>query len=256
MKNFIQILSVILFFSLGLTSCSTDSNGDLRLLQSVVEVTDNGSTTVLFEYNGNKISSIDSETVHYDFTYTGDLITSLVHFDKNTNHQENLTYLYEDDKLIEVQSSENYIIRYLHQSNETVLCEKFIVEEGNELKIYHGTLTFENKNLVEEELVYNNDGIKSTTVNFSYGYDTRMNPFYKILGFNKLLNFGMIISKNNNINYTEIVEVVEGENITSSLQQKHKKFEYNEANCPVSVDSQYMIFGNENSQFQKTLFFY
>jgi hypothetical protein len=77
-KVYLLLILVSLFFN----ACSSDSSSDTTsggpLLKQITTFSDNSSYVSTYNYNGNKIASIVSDTgTSFQFSYTGNLITSM-----------------------------------------------------------------------------------------------------------------------------------------------------------------------------------
>jgi hypothetical protein len=193
---FISIVSVLL------SSCSNDKDDKSKFLKKVVETSADGtSTTTLLKYIGDEIVTIDGIELRTDFTYTNGLITKIRTTDKGTQLSQTVEYSYDTDQLIQVVSPNNYVINYIHNTDDTVFYEKRSLNSGSqEAKFYHGTLYFKDKNLIKDERILDDAApglVSKYTVNFQY--DSKKNPFYPILGYSKLLDHNEVISSNNTV---------------------------------------------------------
>jgi hypothetical protein len=200
MKNSIKIFFFISFISILLSSCSSDKDDKSKFLKMVVETLEDGtSDTTLLRYNGDEIVHINGVEQDTDFSYTSGLITKIVTLDKATQVSSTLEYSYDSDQLVQILSPNNYVLKYTHNTDETVSYEKIRLDAANQdEKLYHGILYFKNKNVVKDERVLDDaaPGIVSKyTVNFQY--DSKKNPFNAILGYSKLLDRNEMISFNN-----------------------------------------------------------
>jgi hypothetical protein len=64
-------------FIIAFYSCSNENVSSQKLLQKMVETTEDGLSETTFAYDGNKITSINSPNSRTDFTYTDGLISRL-----------------------------------------------------------------------------------------------------------------------------------------------------------------------------------
>lgn len=250
-KNIFWVLSI---FVLTLNSCSTDNDDSLKLLKKVVETSEEGtSETTLYTYNGNEIVSIDGVQKHTDFTYTNGLITKVVTLNKTNQQSETIEYSYLEGKLVEVESLGNYRINYIHNSDKTVSYEKSTIGSGNqEVKEFHGTLYFENENLIKEERTLDNTAVGVTSnYSVSFDYDSKNNPLYNILAFKKLLDRMETISSNNSLINTVVTTTTKGDQVLSSANFYKSSFKYDSDNYPTEQISE-----NENTGYLKTQYFY
>lgn len=250
-KNIFLILSI---FILTLYSCSNDNDDSVKLIKKVVETLEGGtSETTLFTYNGTQIVSIEGTQKRSDFTYTDGMITKIVTFNKKNQLSETNLYRYLEGKLVEVESSSKYRIKYIHNSDKTVSYQKFkIVSVNQEEKEFHGTLFFENENLIKDERTFDNTAIgviSNYSINFDY--DANKNPFYNILGYKKLLDYLETISFNNSLINTVIATNKYGDQVTSSASFYKSSFKYDSEKYPSEQISE-----NENKGYLKKQYFY
>jgi hypothetical protein len=80
-KNQKYILDAITFI-IAFYSCSNENVSSQKLLQKMVETTEDGLSETTFAYDGNKITSINSPNSRTDFTYTDGLISKIVLLNK------------------------------------------------------------------------------------------------------------------------------------------------------------------------------
>jgi hypothetical protein len=255
-KNIFWVLSI---FLLTLYSCSTDNDDSVKLLKKVVETSEKGtSETTLFTYSGNEIVSIDGAGKRTDFTYTDGLITKVVTLNKTNQQSETIEYSYLEGKLVEAESLGNYRINYIHNSDKTVSYEKLTINSGNqEVKEFHGTLYFENENLIKEERILDNtaSGVLSK-YSVSFDYDSKHNPLYNILGYKKLLDYNEGISSNNSLISTVITSVSKDDQIASSANFYKSSFKYDIDSYPTEQVSENAIATNGNVGYLKSEYFY
>jgi hypothetical protein len=85
MKKIKNIFWMLSLFIIAFYSCSNENVSSQKLLQKMVETTEDGlSETTFFAYDGNKITSINSPNSRTDFTYTDGLISKIVLLNKLT----------------------------------------------------------------------------------------------------------------------------------------------------------------------------
>ncbi|WP_162127265.1 hypothetical protein [Flavobacterium phycosphaerae] len=262
MRNAIKLLCIVAIVSLTFASCSTDSDGNQsKLLKRLVEVSNDGSSTeTVFTYDGNKIISSNSDAKTTEFTYTNNLITTIVEVDNATLVQNKLDYTYDNNQLVKVVSSTNYEMHYSHNANGTVTYEKTTKDSANnEVKLYHGVLYFQNGNLTKDERTFDDTAANvNSTQKVTYQYDSKSNPLVNILGFNKLLDQSATMSANNiaAINKASTVIYTDTDQIISSNDLYESAFKYDADNYPSEIVSEKPLFGTENSNHLKTQFFY
>ena len=257
---------IYLFFVLvtTLTSCTSDLDDTIqvKLVQKIIEVNqDNTSSTFNFTYDGNKISSIESEESLKTYQYTGNLITQIVEFNKKNLTQTTLDYSYTDGLLTKVISSDNYTLNYTHQTNGTIDLEKTTTDLNNTIIVvwYGNLLLNSNTNVVENnktQEIRTPNTITKEELNFVY--DTKSNPLRNIVGFDKLLDHSSMISKNNvtSILKTNSTTFPDSGSYISSLLETKQKYKYNKEGYPREILSTKPVFGNENQNHFKTLYFY
>ena len=254
-KNIFWVLSI---FLLTLYSCSNDNDDNLKLLKKVVETLENGtSETTVYTYNGTEIVSIDGAEKHTNFTYTDGLITKRVILNKANQLLETIEYSYLVGKLVEVESFGNYSINYIHNTDKTVSYERFRISGNQQVKEFHGTLYFENENLIKNERILDTMPVGITSIeSITFDYDAKNNPFYTILGYKKLLNHMETISSNNSLINTVIVTTKNGDQVLSIASFHKSSFKYDSDNYPTEQVSETSLFVNGNRGYLKTEYFY
>ena len=253
MKDLNKIFFFVSIVAVLLTSCSDDKSGKSKFLTKLVEVSEDGtSVTTLFKDNDKEIVNIDGVQLHTDFTYTNGLITKISTLDKATKLSSTVEYSYDTDKLIQVLSPGNYVINYIHNTDETISYEKKSLNSGNQdAKLYHGVLYFKNKNLVKDERILDDTAagvVSKYTVNFQY--DSKNNPFYSILGYSKLLDHNEVISLNNMVsNVAESSIANSADQITSSAKFYKGTFKYDTEDYPTEQLTETAKSGYLKSQY-------
>jgi hypothetical protein len=263
MKKRIKVIGVIVCIIGTLSSCSNEAVELVQpqLLKTVVEVSVDGtSTKTTLNYDGNKIQSIDKADAYLEFSYTEDLITKIINKDKVSKHANTLQYSYTQGKLVKIVSSDNYVINYIHNDDNTVYYEKVTKDVQNkDVKIYHGTLYFQNDNLVKDEQVLDNiEPNISSKKSLNVVYDNKINAMRNVLGFSKLLDYSKSISANNPLNYyeTSTVKHISEDQIISAFKLNKSTSKYDVLGYPVEIESEYSIFGENNPSHSKSLLFY
>ena len=256
-------LFFISVFVIILTSCTADADDivQVKLVQKIIEVNeDETSSTINFTYAGEKISSIESEEIIKTFFYTENLITKIVEVNKTTQAQTTFDYTYTNNLLTKVVSSDNYTLNYIHQANGSILYTKTTTDSNNNIVlIWNGTMSLHSNNITENNKTSENSNANILTKKgFNFNYDTKFNPLKNIIGFNKLLDYSNIISKNNvtaivEINYTKFLD---SEAEVSSANVIIKKYNYDKEGYPKEVISTKPVFGKEDENHLKTLYFY
>ncbi|MEO8253023.1 MAG: hypothetical protein ABI554_01455 [Flavobacterium sp.] len=207
----------------------------------MIESTQNGvAENSMFKYNDNQIISTDNSKEEVRYTYNDELITTIINYNKKTKTTVTLDYSYIEGKLVKVTSSEKYEIDYAYNSDGSVSYQKYVVNSQNQKqKDYHGTLSFKNDNLIKDERFFdqkNQDLVASSKI--SYTYDTHNNPYASIIGFDKLLDHGAAISKNNNLMTVAESQIVEGDQTTSSANMYTTTYKYDSDNYPTEQVSE------------------
>lgn len=261
MKALIKILFIISMVSVFLSSCSNDKDDTNKFFRKTIEITEDGTATTTFfkydKYNINQIVSSDSPKKHIDYTYKEGLISKIVIKDKETQLSVTLDYTYSNKKLLRINSSDHYVINYTHNADGTVSYEKLTLDSQNqETKVFHGTLYFENKNLIKDERILDDTAPDILVVQkISFEYDTQKNPFRSILGYDKLLDHNEVVSLNNNV--MTIVEVTETDTkdnqIISSVKLCQNVYKYDVNGYPVEMVYETSI---SNPNYLKTQYFY
>jgi hypothetical protein len=263
MKKTIRIIGLVLISLTTLSSCTTESTDEtqVQLLKKIVEVSvDGSSNTTLLTYNRNKIVSIDKVDTFSTFYYTKDLITKITELDKSTQRVNTLQYAYTDGKLTKITSSDNYVFNYTHNKDESVSYEKLTKDSNNnDVKIFHGTLYFQNGNIIKDDKTF--DGTETGVLvenSTSIEYDYKKNALHNILGFSKLIDYSKTISSNNITSSLKISSVkhLDENQITSSTKMNLCKYLYDLNDYPTEIVSENILFGETNSKHVKSLLFY
>lgn len=254
-KNIFWVLSI---FLLTLYSCSNDNDDSLKLLKKVVETSENGtSETTVYTYNGTEIVSIDGVQKRTDFTYTDGLITKRVILNKANQLLETIEYSYLVGKLVEVESLGNYRINYIHNTDKTVSYERFRISGNQQVKEFHGTLYFENENLIKNERILDTMPVGITSSeSITFDYDAKNNPLYNVLGYKNLLDHMETISSNNSLINTVIATTTNGDQVLSVANFYKSSFKYDSENYPTERVSETAILANGNAGYLKTQYFY
>ena len=129
-----------------------------------------------------------------------------------------------------------------------------IVSESQELKEFHGTLFFDNENLIKDERTLDNTAAGTVSkYNLNFDYDSKNNPLYNIAGYKKLLDCNQSISANNSLIITENTSIVKEEQLISATKLYKNSFTYDSDGYPKEQVSETTIF---NSGFVKIQYFY
>jgi hypothetical protein len=253
----IVIILITVFFS-----CTNDLDDKVLMLKQIVEVSSDGTlNTSVITYNGNKISSIDSDTKRSDFIYTNNLITKIEEVNKGNNQLTTLQFSYTNTNLVKITSSENYVMNYIHNNDGTISYEKLTKNSNNtDVRVFHGTLFFLSTNLKKDEMIMDNTEANVISKNVvSLEYDIKRNALRNILSFDKLLNYNKSISLNNIVNSTEENEInnTNTNQITSSITSYKSVNKYNTDGYPTEILSEKLFLGNGGgTNHLKTLLLY
>lgn len=252
--NVFWVLAAMLFV---FYSCANDKNGNAKLLTKLIETAENGSSvTTLFTYNGNEIVRAENGKQQLNYTYTNGLISKIITKNKSDQSIIAVDYKYENEKLISVKSSDNYWINFVHNTDGTVVYERFTLNAKNqEVKLYHGIISFKDGNLIKDKRTLDDTAVGVvTTENLSFEYDSKKNPMHSILGFDKLVDQNQLMSINNSV-----ISVVENsttnafDQIISSARLYKSTFEYDTDDYP-SVQINENTIGNTG--YLKSEYFY
>ena len=253
MKNLAPIFIFISCITLLFTSCANDKDDKSKNFVKIIESTKDGITeNSVFTYNENQIVTADNSKEKTDFTYQNGLITKITTYNKATQLNVVLLYTYNKEKLVKVTSSEKYVIYYTHNDNGTVSYEKYTVDSQNEeQKVCHGILSFKNKNLIKDECIF--DTVTENSVSSSkttFEYDAYNNPYFSISGYEKLLDHGAYVSKNNAVmTVAETASTIDGQTI-SSANMYTTKFKYDADDYPTEQVSEESLTNPNYSKIQ------
>ena len=247
-KNIFWILSLSVLF---LISC--DRN---KFLTKLVETSADGSAkTTLYTYKGNEILSIDGNEIHDDFVYNNGLISKIVTTDKLSQRKTTMVYTYDKKMLVRAECLNEYSISYLHNQDGTISFEKKALNP--ETKLYHGTLTFKNNNIIKEERVIDSSAAGMVaTHTLSFEYDTKKNPLHSIMGYEKLLDQSNLISLNNSVISVVTTTETKADQTISSANFYKNTFKYDENDYPLERVSEAVMPAKGKSYYLKSEYFY
>jgi hypothetical protein len=240
MKKALNIFLIVAAFVAIFYSSSRDKDVNAKLLKRLVEIAVNGTSATT------------------DFSYLDGLFTKIIVLDKTNQVVTTIEYSYLRGQLVSVTSLNNYIINYIPNSDGSIAYEKFSPNsEGEEVKIYHGVLFFENKNLSKDERTLDTAPSRVTaTKNISFEYDSKKNPFYSILGYEKLLEHDDFISTNNSLITVVTNSSAQKDQIISSSNFYKSSFKYDEDGYPTEKILETVMPVNGNSDYLKSQYFY
>jgi hypothetical protein len=259
MKKILNIFWIFSSFLAIFYSCSKDKDDSFKFLKQLVEVSADGAIVITdFSYNGDEIRSIDGVKQHTDFSYMDGLITEIIVLDKTNQVSNTIEYSYLRGQLVSAKSLNNYIINYTPNSDGSIAYEKLDINSGDkEVKMYHGVLYFQKKNLVKDERTFDNTpaGVVTSYV-ISFEYDSKNNPFRSIMGYEKLLDYNDIISVNNSLITVAINSSAQNNQIISSSNFYKNTFKYDEDGYPIEKTSEAAMSADGKSDYLKTQYFY
>lgn len=243
MKKLLSLLSVVL---LVFVSCSdNDNDSPDPILLKKVNYTRNGvlsSENII--YDGNKIvsNSFTTGTI-FKYTYADNVIAKIVQINNGTSITTD--YIYANGKLaayVEKNDDNTYYkMQYTYNDDGTVSYQQFTgvtatsIDQKTETA---GKYTFKDGNLIKDE---------TSTGYIAYEYDTKINPFNNILGFNLLINEQQSHT-NNRIKQTHASG--SGDNITINSTTTYM-FKYDENNFPSEMTE-----SNGSNTIQTVQYFY
>jgi len=259
--RFGKVLFLMLSFAvlILLDACSGDEdvNPDdnvLGLLQVVSEFYPDGSATGElkgeFKYDGAKLLEIYySPAQKKVFTYTGDVITKIEHYQNSVVRFEHV-YTYTDGKLTQYQNNDKLtgdldLITYTHQEDGTITYQQIFSFNGTTNWQKEGILTFQNGNLIEDvaEFMFTNIEDEYNIVINLIEYDDKVNPFKNILGYSALLNLKGTIGNENIISdYTYTSSYKNDVQYAEAISGKEYEFKYDSKDRTIQIDR----FSNED----------
>jgi hypothetical protein len=197
-----------------------------------------------FKYDGNRLLEIYYNTTQKKvFTYTGDVITKMEHYQAGVIRFEH-TYTYQDGKLIEYHNDDKLtgnadVITYTHNLDGTVSYVHANDFNGTPNWEKVGTLTFVNGNIVEdvaEFSFYNVTDEYNLLVNV-LEYNDKANPYKNILGYSSLLNLKGVMGNENIISdYTYSTSYKNGVQYAEGVTGKEYEFAYDKKNRTIQID--------------------
>lgn len=225
---------ILAFLIIGtIMSCNSDSQSEKEtqtantiLVKKIIKTYSiNDISTVTYIYDGNKIISESSDGGFIaTYTYTGNVITKIVETVNNT-FQRSKEYTYLNGRVTsaveKTNNNDTDSYSYEYNSNGTVSYSR--TRTGSETTT--GILTITNGNIVKNEEFYG--GQYPSTSTYTYGYDTKNNPFKNVLGFNLLLDVHQEMFSMNNMTQ-------DGSSGSGSIDTR--TFKYNGDNYPTDAN--------------------
>lgn len=253
MKNLIKLFFFIPIVSVFFSSCANDKDDKGKNFIKMIETTENGiAENSVYTYHENQIISADNSKQKTEYTYKDGLISKIVSYNKESALTSIVEYTYLKEKLVKVTSLGAYVIYYTHNDDGTVYYEKYNGDSQNqEQKVYHGTLSFKNKNLSKDERIF--DNITANVVSSSkttFDYDVYNNPYFSILGYDKLLDQAALVSKNNAVRTIVETTIIDGDQTISSAKMYTTTFKYDADNYPIEQVSEASLLNPNYSKIQ------
>lgn len=228
-----KILCLFGALALSLTSCSSDDSSgssDSVLLKKIVltSADGDGTSTVNYKYDGNKIVSITDETGSMNYTYTGDVITKLEfkHPDGIVEQINTFTYNAEGKLATFLRVEyENDVLTghkevFTYNADGTISVKSYTGNETTQTNP-SGTATIKFVNGDVSEI------ISSNSPNHKYVYDGKNNPAKNILGWSKI---AFVEGEGNGVFQNELSDTSDGDVLSTY------KYTYNDAGYPVKSE--------------------
>lgn len=189
-----KLLILVSALALVFTSCSSESSSSSSntpiLVTKIIETFEDNSTwTIQYKYSGTKLVKIIDDEGYATFTYNGNLITEVKHYESNTLVQTD-TYEYDaNGKVVSFVMIDNIDTdwgdkeTYTYNSNGSITVNHYIGDAFSQTTLNDtGTITFLNGEIYQ---ISNSSG-KTTT----YTYDTKNTPFLNVTGVDKIAYCG------------------------------------------------------------------
>jgi hypothetical protein len=210
MKKLFQLLFAMII-AVFLNSCSKDDSAtnDANQIDDPLEVKENVLLkkitktdaqgyvqTIDFEYDGNKIISLETDDEKHSFFYSGNVIIKREVYNKENTTTETTNYTYNGKVL----KSKNNITFVSYNGDDFMFKapdETITTTFSSDLYKYRGFVYFEQDNIFEYITIAENydlilyGTLRPATINqnnYRYTYDQNKNPFDNIIGMGYLLN--------------------------------------------------------------------
>ena len=227
MKNIILTILASYFFISCSTNSSNDNSNNPTSSDLLPKTIKNLSTTSTFNYNGNKIISINTGGTNRTFSYTGDFISSSI-YNSSSSSPSISTYSYLNNLLNTVTYSNNMITN----NYSTFTYSNGIITENDSLgpgNFNTSIRYYSQGNCVKEEIYNTDNGVTTFNGTTTYTYDNKNSPFRNITGW-----FALNIGEGVNNCLTETHKDASG--VTTSIAQA--TYQYNSQDYPISQISQ------------------
>lgn len=260
-------------FTIVSTSCSSSSDQPAPvtsvtpttgvLITKIISTNNGVSTTRNYSYVGNKatttvVSNGDNNTV----TYNGDLVTKMEEF-VGTTLKESENYTYNTDLKVATYTSINYTTPvsgsrydYIYNTDNTISITKYTGNATSQTVLSNTGKAFLTSGQITKVEVYypatTTNPAYTSTVN--YVYDSNLNPFSNVTGFNKLILQGYDAGLGGNVHNLLSATRLRGTTTTSS---DVSTFTYNSSNYPVNETNTNTFISTPNSVSTSTIqYFY
>ena len=196
-------LLVLILSSCSSSDSETTSTSDLLVKKAIV-TTAEGSLITLYSYDGKKITGSTSNDVSLnDYTYTGDLITTIKHvingvvsnitsYEYNSSNQL-ITSISEESEPAEVTKK-----TYVYNVDGTISVTVLKGETEDDLVPFNTQNIYFIDNSINK-IEITNAGSAAINRIINLAYDAKNNPFKNVIGYDKLLLVER--SLNNNVEY-------------------------------------------------------
>ena len=243
-----------LFFSVFLLIFSSCSSDDSEVSQPEEVLTTNGFVLKrvdfisppeiqgiggLYSYNGNKLDKVGNSTFFVKYNYIGNLISekfyyqnTVVYYSEKFNYDANQRLI--EHKTLNSQDNAGARFVYTYNTNGTTCTVQLfsgdLISQNNLDPDFNRKLFFGNDGRVtktERNMIINGNLETLTT---AYTYDNKKNPYYSVLGYNKLTLYdvGYYSCPNNLISYTYSATN------TASIDVDVIEYNYNSFNFPIT----------------------
>lgn len=232
MKKLIAfVLGIALFYSCSSNSDNNNSSSTGMLVKTIAD----SYVTMTFNYNGNKLYTLDNIGGSTIFTYNGNLIISSQQTNNPTTNPNgyNVTenYNYTNNLLTSLNyssSMSNYNRTYTYNLDGTI-SENTTYQPSGSVSTDYTKRYFSQGNCVREDEFFKINGVWVLQYTTSRTFDNKNSPFINILGWCEVSNPMGKCNKNNEVGF--IVKNGLGQ-ITNTNQTIYV---YNSQNYPIQI---------------------
>ncbi len=187
MKKLIYLFAIVFFAVQCDRSSEIEETVEETPVLPVKIINDDDSETI--KYDGSKISEmLNSDGSKTIFEYNENLISKITQYDEDDNLVSTASFSYTNDKLTSANYTEGiyretFVYDYLDIN--TINCLKtatYFTEVDKELKTYNVI----RGNIYNEEIEYYHNDELEGKINVIYTYDSKINVFKDVLGFDKI----------------------------------------------------------------------